>query len=509
MFAWYEASETPGIATVGITGPTGYGFTLTGPWQQTATSTGLGLLKQTLTLPAGSQFTITSPQGVELPLLANGQIQITTRSNRFGRDVGEVIGNAINFPVSLAVAPINDLLADVFGSSFATVGILTSEWRISLGGGVYKILGTRGDSTDKIDQLLPGAPYLRSFGVSGVDARLGGVRLDYTQTPVHLIVDPADPMLFVKVPEDPLGAFQGAALAVSMHGLLGFKPQDAPDPQVDAGVTEFWGHVHATAELKIRPLPVDIDSHVVLDLEADVVVNVDADRDGAFLGGLRDVQNVFDILQGDFSAVRDVLHDIQLGANGLVSVTLESDVLGTDLTMGPGQASVVLNGLAESVWVRGEIGGDASNPGSGTVFAGSPLEIGGSIVYEGLLDFGGEFLYAVTTSVNAAGSELAYKFTISNEGISARVTGKRVWSATINYAAGTVSGKAIAEFEANIDIEFDDDGDVHLSGSVSASGKLRYQGTNLFSGSIDASVRSRGFRFRFPRGVGSIDLNLF
>ncbi len=149
------------------------------------------------------------------------------------------------------------------------------------------------------------------------------------------------------------------------------------------------------------------------------------------------------------------------------------------------------------------------NPGSGTVFAGSPLEIGGSIVYEGLLDFGGEFLYAVTTSANAAGSELAYKFTISNEGISARVTGTRVWNATINYAAGTVSGKAIAEFEANIDIEFDDDGDVHLSGSVSASGKLRYQGTNLFSGSIDASVRSRGFRFRFPRGVGNIDLNLF
>jgi hypothetical protein len=38
---------------------------------------------------------------------------------------------------------------------------------------------------------------------------------------------------------------------------------------------------------------------------------------------------------------------------------------------------------------------------------------------------------------------------------------------------------------------------------------LRYNGNNIFSGSIEASVRSKGFRFRFPRGVGNIDLNLF
>jgi hypothetical protein len=75
--------------------------------------------------------------------------------------------------------------------------------------------------------------------------------------------------------------------------------------------------------------------------------------------------------------------------------------------------------------------------------------------------------------------------------------------------AGTVSGKAIAEFEANVGIEIDDDGDVHLSGSVSAGGKLRYNGTTLFSGSIESKVRSKGLRFRFPRGVGSLDLDLF
>lgn len=40
-----------------------------------------------------------------------------------------------------------------------------------------------------------------------------------------------------------------------------------------------------------------------------------------------------------------------------------------------------------------------------------------------------------------------------------------------------------------------------MSGSISASGRLRYSGRNLFEGSIEASVRSRAFRFRFSRGV--------
>src|SRR5262249_43958350 len=75
MFAWFD-----GVNTVGITGPTGYGFTLTGPWQQRATfDRRTGLRTETLTLPAGSQFNLDSPQGVSLPLLANRPISIATK----------------------------------------------------------------------------------------------------------------------------------------------------------------------------------------------------------------------------------------------------------------------------------------------------------------------------------------------------------------------------------------------------------------------------------------------
>ncbi len=499
MFAWFDGEDT-----VGITGPTGYGFTLEGPWEQQTVTNRSGLVRQTLSLPTGSQFTLRSPQGLALPLVANGPINIRTTANRFGNVIGVVTStlpkNAIALPVALDIVPINNLLADVFGSSFATVGLLSGQWRISLGGDEFNVLGTAFEATEKIDQLLRGVPYLRRFDGSLVDARLGGLSINYfvQPTPMHWIFDPADPMLFVKVPPVLAGPVDKAELAVSKHGLLTFKPQDPPSAGVDAGVTEFAGHVYGNTKLAfmIGPVPVE--------LEADVVLNVDADRDGHLLGDLRDVADVFDILQGDFSELGEILHDIQLGANGGLTVAVPPKKPGgkPGPKMEAGRASLVLNGPAETVWVRGQQGGKA--------FPDSPIEIASaSIVMEGLIDFGGRFLIIQTATQRAAGIELGYQFTISNEGISARIFGRAEWSVKINYGAGQVSGKAIAEIEADVAIEIDDDREVHLSGSIDASGKLRWNGNTLFSGSIDASVHSRGFRLRFPRGVGSLDLDLF
>ena len=173
-----------------------------------------------------------------------------------------------------------------------------------------------------------------------------------------------------------------------MHGLLKFKPQDEPDPEIDAGVTEFAGHIFATARLQTKLLNVPLE----FDVDADVVLNVDADRDGLLLGGLGDVSDVFDILQGDFSQVRTILSDLHLGANGQVSVSVPRGVeqrrVGGRRREEEGRGSLVLNGLTESVWVRAE--------GNGEAFRGMPIQNGGgSYVYEGLLDFNGEFFYAV------------------------------------------------------------------------------------------------------------------
>ena len=78
MFAWYDGEDT-----VGITGPTGYGFTLEGPWHQQVTTSGKSSLRsQTLTLNSGAQFTLHSEQGFDLPLIANGPIVIATKAQR-------------------------------------------------------------------------------------------------------------------------------------------------------------------------------------------------------------------------------------------------------------------------------------------------------------------------------------------------------------------------------------------------------------------------------------------
>lgn len=489
MLAWFDGEDT-----VGITGPTGYGFTLEGPWQQqTATSRRTGLTSQVLTLPVGSQFTLRSPQGVELPLLANGPITISTKPFLWGSIVGVVTTPAVSFPVSLAIAPINDLLSEVFGSQMVAVGLLSGAWRISLGGNVLAADGR--DTSSPIDPLLAGVPYLRQKGPIKVSAQLGSFQLDYSviETPVDWAFDPADPMLFLRVEE--LGQVKQPGLAISMHGLLEYEPQDAPAPTVPAGVTQFFGHVFATATVpfKVGPLPLEVD--------AEAVINVDADRDGRPLGDLRDVDQLFDVLGGDFSEVREILNGIQFGANGKLNAVFGD--FGFEMELG--RASMVLNGLEETIWVRGQQGG--TNPLAGTPLA--KLNTASTIVLEGMIDWDGDFFLSTTTSYSLAGVNFVYSLTVSQAGIFAHVTGRAEWSASINYGAGKVSGKAIAQLQADVAIQIDDNGRIYLSGSASATGRLRYNGTTLFSGTIDASVRSHGFRFRFPRGVGTLDLDLF
>ena len=497
MFAWYDAAG----GKIGITGPTGYGFTLAGPWQQQAArDRRTGLLSQTLTLPAGSQFTLASPEGVVVPLIANGPIVIKTKAGRFGDVVGEVTAKAIKFPVALDIVPINALFTDVFGPGFVSVGVLAGEWRISLGGEAYNLLGTPIERTDHVPQLLPGVPYLRRFGGSTLDVLVGGVGLNVLQEPVHLIVDPADPLIYVRLAEQTTEGNQ-PTVAVSKHGLLHYTPPDPPTTELAA--SELFGHIFAAVDiaLRVKQIPGSGSSDFRFTVDGDVLVNLDADRDGTFLGGVGDVDEVFNLLQGDVDVLRDMLNDVQLGASG--DLALDFDTFGLDLRLGKG--SLILNGLDESIWLR-------TSQTEPDFLAGTPLGwmgLGVQAVTEAFVNWDGQFLLSTTTTSRQAGTELEYEIRISHEGIGARVTGRGEWSATIDFGAGTVSGKAIAELEGNIRIVIDDDGDPHVSGSITAKGRLRASGRTLFDGSIEASVKSRGFRFRFPRGVGNLDLDLF
>lgn len=489
MLAWYDGEDT-----VGVTGPTGYGFTLTGPWQQeTLFNRRTGLTSQTLNLPVGSQFTLASPQGVALPLVANGPIIIATKAYRWGDSVGEVKTPAIALPVSLGIAPVNNLLKSTFGSDILSVGLLTGNWRISLGGSVLAD-GTR-DISAPIDALLAGVPYLRQKGPIQASAQLGSFTLStgLTDKPVDWAFDPGDPMLYVRLTE--LGQAKKPALAISLHGLLEFNPLDAPAEGIDAGMTHFFGHVLATAKfpLKAGPIPMEID--------AEAIYNVDADRDGLLLGDLRDVHELFDVLDGDISEVREILNDVQYGANGRLEAVFNGFGFRSEL----GRASLVVNGPEEAVWLRGQQSGD--NP-----LAGTPLEklnTATTIVLEGMITWDGDFFLSTTTTQKLAGISLEYNIMLTDEGISARVTGRLEWKVRFDYGLGTVSGKAIAQITGGVEIRFDDPEEPHWSGDATSTGRLVYKDKNVFKGDIESSIRSKGFRFRFPRGVGSLDLDIF
>jgi hypothetical protein len=274
---------------------------------------------------------------------------------------------------------------------------------------------------------------------------------------------------------------------------LEYKPQDAPAPEIDAGVTEFYGHIFgsATIPFKIGPVP--------LKVEAEHLISIDADRDGRPLGDLSDIEDLLDVLSGDFSEAEEILRDVQIGSNGKLRLDIDK------FPMELGRASQVINGLEETIWVRGQQGG--VNP-----LAGTPLEdfnTGTTVILEGMINWDGDFLLSTQTTYDLGPAEFTYAIKITNDGITARVSGKAEFSATIDLgAAGSVSGKAIAEIEGTLRIDIDDHGNPSLSGSITASGKLKARGTTVFSGSIDALVRKSGFRFKFPKGVGSIDLNL-
>jgi hypothetical protein len=434
-----------------------------------------------------------SVQGFDIPLIAEGLISIATKPRRWGDIVGEVNANAINFPVSLDVSPVNDFLADLFGSDILQVGLLAGNWRISLGG---KVLNEgHGNVNSPIDPLLDGVPYLRQKGPINVTAHLGPFALSYpvVDKPIDWAFDPADPMLYIQ--GEKLGEIRAPTLAVSLHGLLEYKPQDGPAPEIDAGVTEFFGHIYGSVNLpfKVGPVP--------LQLDVEEVICIDADRDGRPLGDLADIDDLLDVLEGDFSEAEEILSDVQVGFNGKVRLDFEKFPLEL------GRASGVINGLEETIWVRGQQGG--VNP-----LAGTPLEdfnLGTqTVVVEGMINWDGDFLLSTTTSYDTGNIDFEYGIKITNDGITAHVKGSAEFSAHIDVPnVGSVSGKATAEIEGTLRIDIDDHGNPSLSGSITASGKLRARGNTVFSGSIDALVRKSGFRFKFPKGVGSIDLNLF
>jgi len=213
---------------------------------------------------------------------------------------------------------------------------------------------------------------------------------------------------------------------------------------------------------------------------------------------------------GNLAAQVDVLHDVKVGVNARVNVDLNPLGHKLDVEMDLGQASLVIDGPQEALWIKGHTG-PGENP-----LAHSPLDelvLKNNSAVEMFFERGGDYFITAEAGIDFAGADLDVQLLIFQDGIQAVLEGSIRWSASIDYGPGKVSGTAKATIRAVLAIEIDDDGDVQLAGSISADGKLTAKiagdSTTLFSGSIEAKVRSGGLRFRFPRGVGNLDFDLF
>lgn len=501
MFAWFDGNDT-----VGITGPTGYGFTLEGNWQQkTSTVSRTGLTEQTLTMPAGNSFTLSNGRGLSIPFVAETDVVITTKRQRWGDFVGEVKTASITFDTSTGMNPLYDKLLFTFGPGFE-FQTLNDPWELTMGSRIQKQRG--------IEAALPGIPYFiqhRPFHIDEFHAALGDLSFKQAVDIINkrtLLVDFADPMVYV-AQEGAIGPFQKPVIAFSLNGNLPFESVEMPSADAPVSLTKFYGHVYASLAGKIKifsdfwKVPLSIPVGV----EGNIAVNLDADGDGQWLGGLGNVAQFF---AGNLAAQVAILQDVQLGVNTSINTDFNALSQKLDVEMNLGKATLVINGPEETLWIKGRVG-PGENPFGNSVL--NDLTMKNNSAVEMFFERGGDYYISADAQISLAGAELSAALRISNEGIHAALEGSAIWSARIDYGAGTVSGKAKATIAAAIAIEIDDDNDVYLSGSISAHGRLTANigghSTVLFSGGIDASVRSSGLRFKFPRGVGNLNLDLF
>ena len=296
-------------------------------------------------------------------------------------------------------------------------------------------------------------------------------------------------------------------LGLSKHGLLEFVPQRDPDTALmeEFGhgdmAPKFFGHVHVSGSVPFKIWYVPFEAH------GDSVYNLDADRDGQYLAGLFQGDDLF---RGNFDNLpnsRQVLHDIQAGNNGSLLIKPEAEDAKIKYAVHAGEATWIFNGPEESFWFRGQRGT------GGSLFDGTPLDfvnVRSTDVLEAMVHGGGDFILRATGHYGVGKADLELGVTIDNEGIIAHLDGKIEFSVTVDlreFGLGRPGGRARADIEGRIRLHIDED-EVYFDGSLDAQGRVWVGDKKWVDEDIHVEVRNQGFRFDFPL-VGDVDWDPF
>lgn len=487
MFAWLRGN------TLGITGPTGYGFALEGAWTKVSTfNARSGTFSSVYSLPTGATVDLSTAFG-DLRMQSLGPIVVSTGRNLWGDTFGKVVG-AIPLRLGIPLGALQDTLRDEFGLELAVSAL--EYWQISMGSEIMN--GGRGFPSG-VEQLMPGVPYLWFNDEPAIAAMLGDVRIEHQlgEQRVLLILDPTDPFLYIR--SEDAGEVKKPTLAFSRGGRIPFHPDLTPTIPSAVGVTDFYSHVFTSAGAPPNPALAEYFT-----IFADGSLDVDANDDGNWLAGEGNANQLFN---GDLSAFGEVLRDVNVGANARVIFHYNSDRNQFDFETPLGRATAVYNGLEETLWFRGRKGPEVSP------LDGTPLEflnLTQEDFFEGTINSAGEFSVIGGTSFVSPAADFVLTLRLDNDGIEADLRGGVEMTGRISYQGASASCTAKAQARGLLAFSYSNS--LQMSGSVGLDGSVKcYVGDNkVASASIDlsGSIDDGKLEFRLPL-IGQKSVTLF
>lgn len=461
--------------TLSVTGPTGYGFALSGDWQQTSSHPNRKQPKLiTSTYTATGNLTLQSALGpIPFDVPAGKTFTVTTVLNTFGSTFGEI--RSIDGDLEGSLGDFVDPFTAQFHGLGASLDLAApkSLWKIHSGSELR--------SSNHIGQLLDGVPYLTTSVTPTGHVQFGNASFDIPLTPKgeaqpFFAIEPTDPTLYTSFPgvSSHDNVIKDFALAASPNGRLPFQPLHMPTIPGDS-LSSFFGHLFVTDtfEIKIAGVPVSFDGALT--------VNLDANGDGQLLAGNGNANQLF---QGDLQALPAVYEDIDVGLNGIIDLAVPN-LFKIDLQLA--DVTTVYDGPRVGLWVSGTSG--LKDPLAGSALQG--FVITNHDVFNAYLFGDGRYSVSFSTRQDLLGTQLGFVVTLDNSGFRTEITGSVNWVVNNGLrASATVTG--------DLDISVDaDTGTLHYAGSVRAFGTVKALGGGV---SFDVGAEVDGDLLVFDLG---------
>ena len=480
MYAFLD----PAGDTLSFSGPTGRGFSVTGQFSET-TAPVSGSPLTTAKITATGNLEIESALGnIPLPLPSGTSFVVTTLPNGYNGLFGEV--NSAQFELSYS-----SILTDLVGSFDSTVssvvqgassalGTLAQDGSIS-GSSISLGIGL-GSQVPNSAPVNPAVPYIYFAASSGVSAAIGHVQLNVGNYSGELVIDPADPSIYVAVSGLPV--VSNIAVGISQNGYIPFTPLVTPSHF--SGRT-LYGDFYDNASLNLGDLT---DGLVPLTLSGNIDFNLNTTGTG-WTTTIR--QEATSLFQGHPSM--PALNQLALGANisAGASIPLASF---TELDFSLVGATLIFNGPTQEL----DVAASTLNP-----FAGNStlafLDDGFSYSLDGYVTESGQFDFGLKGGFNVDGYQVgAASLDVNNSGISATgqtnfLGSQTIFNADFNYnGTYTVSGDVYFNYSADwvydgygisggvygiFAFVFNNTGDLSLWGSANVYGNVWYAGQSV------------------------------